>query len=186
MDLEKYCMIIDDVLDNRVCDYLIDLFDTNKSLHERYDNNDKPNFTQFNITKHKDNFLQIHDHIIQVSLSCLEKYKKAVSETSFWPKKYMFEEFRIKYYNEGGHDQFDTHIDSGNIETSKRFFIFFYYLNDVEDGGETEFTNTTLKVKPKTGRIIMFPPFWMFPHKGNPVTKGQKYLLSSYLHYGKE
>ena len=29
----------------------------------------------------------------------------------------------------------------------------------------------------------MFPPIWMFPHKGHLLNSGKKYLLSTYLHY---
>ena len=29
----------------------------------------------------------------------------------------------------------------------------------------------------------MFPPFWMYPHKGHLLNSGKKYLLNAYLHY---
>ena len=56
-----------------------------------------------------------------------------------------------------------------------------WYLNDVENGGETEFLNVS--IKPKAGTLVVFPPLWMFPHKGNAPISGSKYLLSTYLHY---
>ena len=182
-DISNYCKLVNDSLQKQYCEFLIKVFNENNTLHERFDNKAKPNFTQLNISKHKHLIGNLHDYLVRLSLQHLEQYKKQIAETSFWPKKIAFEEFRIKYYNEGGHDQFDEHIDSGNALTSKRYFIFFWYLNDVEDGGETIFTNTNLNIKPKQGALLMFPPFWMFPHKGNPVIKGNKYLLSSYLHY---
>jgi len=40
-----------------------------------------------------------------------------------------------------------------------------------------------LIIKPKKGTLIIFPPLWMFPHKGNPPISESKYLLSTYLHY---
>jgi hypothetical protein len=38
-------------------------------------------------------------------------------------------------------------------------------------------------VKAKCGRLVMFPPLWMYPHKGSVPISGAKYIMSSYLHY---
>ena len=40
-----------------------------------------------------------------------------------------------------------------------------------------------MKIDPKKGRLVMFPPMWMFPHNGKPPISGPKYILSTYLHY---
>ena len=58
-----------------------------------------------------------------------------------------------------------------------------WYLNDVTDGGATEFTELDFEAQPKKGDLLMFPPIWMFPHRGHLLNSGKKYLLSSYLHY---
>jgi hypothetical protein len=29
----------------------------------------------------------------------------------------------------------------------------------------------------------MFPPLWMFPHKGESPISNPKYIISTYLHY---
>jgi hypothetical protein len=62
----------------------------------------------------------------------------------------------------------------------------FTYLNDVDEGGETEFEsdeNNLFTVKPKCGRIVVFPPMWTFPHRGKKPISNPKYILSTYLHY---
>ena len=38
-----------------------------------------------------------------------------------------------------------------------RAFVYSVYLNDVEEGGETEFLHFSRRVKPKTGRIVFGP-----------------------------
>ena len=76
---------------------------------------------------------------------------------------------------------FDTHVDVMDYNSARRFLSFFWYLNDVEIGGETRFYN--LEITPKKGTLVVFPPLWMFPHKGEPPLSGEKYLLSTYLHY---
>jgi len=183
MFLIDYCAMFDNALIPEVCDEIIKMFHENEQLHERYDRNSTPNFTQLNFTSHKDINLPLHSYLEEKALESIKAYKSIVKETKHWPSKYGFEEFRIKHYKNDGIDQFAEHIDAGQLKTSKRFFAFFWYLNDVEEGGETEFLNIDLKLKPKKGSLFMFPPLWMYPHKGNPPISNDKYLLSSYLHF---
>jgi prolyl 4-hydroxylase len=56
-----------------------------------------------------------------------------------------------------------------------------WYLNGVEQGGETSFPQLEFAVKPETGRLLMFPPYWMYQHQGLPPISGDKYILSTYL-----
>ena len=51
----------------------------------------------------------------------------------------------------------------------------------VDNGGETVFSD--LKIVPKKGNLLVFPPLWMFPHRGNPPISGPKYIMSGYLEY---
>lgn len=183
-NLRDFCKVVDNALDVRVCDHIIEYYNNNIQYHERFDNNKKPNFTQLNLTSHQNFAPEIHDYLVQMSLYQLDQYKKEIPETEYWPEKVVFEEFRIKHYDGNSYDQFDMHVDSISLTTAKRYFAFFWYLNDVEEGGETEFPQLDLIVKPQKGRMFMFPPLWQYPHKGNPVVKGEKFLLSSYLHYG--
>ena len=55
------------------------------------------------------------------------------------------------------------------------------YLNDVEEGGETEFLHQSVRVKPKTGRIVFWPAGYPFVHRGNPPLKGEKYIMTGWL-----
>ena len=185
MELQNYCLIKDDGIDLITCNQLIKLFDTNQQHHQRYDQDKKPNFTQFNFTSNKHINTNLHDNISKYALGAVEEYKSRVKDTQYWPSTYGFEQFRIKHYNNDSVDQFDTHVDAIDVPSSKRFLAFFWYLNDVDQGGETEFTNFDLIIKPKKGRLFMFPPLWTYPHKGNPPISNNKYLLSSYLHFNK-
>ena len=79
--------------------------------------------------------------------------------------------------NEG----FNTHVDVMKLISCPRFLSFLWYLNDVDEGGSTIFNN--LKIKPKKGRLVIFPPMWMFPHMGEEPVSNTKYVMSSYLSY---
>jgi len=74
------------------------------------------------------------------------------------------------------------HIEhSKGYENEPRAFVFSIYLNNVEEGGETEFLNQSIRVKPKTGRIVIWPAGFPYVHRGNPPLSGKKYILTSWM-----
>ena len=74
------------------------------------------------------------------------------------------------------------HIEYGKgYENEARAFVFSIYLNDVEEGGETEFLHFSKRVKPKKGRIVIWPAAFPYVHRGNPPLSGEKYLLTSWM-----
>ena len=74
------------------------------------------------------------------------------------------------------------HIEHGKgFDNEPRAFAFSIYLNDVEDGGETEFLHFSKRVKPKTGRIVIWPAAFPYLHRGNPPLSGEKYILTSWM-----
>ena len=103
--------------------------------------------------------------------------------TMDFPAKYCFEEFRVKRYLDNGKDEFADHVDVGDHSSARRFLVVMMYLNDVEEGGTTDFPKLDIVIPPKCGRIVVFPPTWMYRHAGRPVIKGAKYILGTYLHY---
>lgn len=169
-------------MDFEMCDELIEIFNTNLEAHEKIRNDKKPNFTQFNLT----NFLKldsgdndIHDKLVNLILLYKEKYYKFIDHRVF-PQEFLLENLKIKKYFDKN-DEFDTHVDVADYATARRFLSFMFYLNDVDDGGETKFSS--LSIKPEKGKLVIFPPLWMFPHRGEPPLKGSKYIMSTYLHY---
>ena len=74
------------------------------------------------------------------------------------------------------------HIEhGGGFMNEPRAFVFSIYLNDIEDGGETEFKKKKKRVKPKTGRIVIWPAGFPYVHRGNPPLSGEKYILTSWM-----
>ena len=182
-ELNDFIHIYENALEPNICDFLISLFDQTSDRHERIENSGKPNFTQFNLTENKEissEVNQIHNHVIKNVFTYRDKYYEFV-DTRVFPKDHAFEQFRIKKYNPGGEDRFDTHVDVLDYSSARRFLSFMWYLNDVETGGETVFKDLT--IQPKKGTLLIFPPLWLFPHKGNPPISESKYIMSTYLHY---
>lgn len=183
MNLIDFCYVKDNSLEPELCDEIVNFFHSNNHLHERYDQNRRPNFTQLNFTSNLNLNPDLHNRLLQKTFEALFDYRSKVQESVFWQKQFGFEQFRIKHYQKGTEDQFDSHVDAVDKESSIRFLAFFWYLNDVDHGGETEFLNFDLTIQPRKGRLFMFPPMWMYPHRGNVAVSHDKYLLSSYLHF---
>ena len=184
--MNKYVRVYENHMATQYCKEIIAMYKALPEHHYRYDHNGSPNMDQMNFTQHRDVHPILHQYLVNLSLQAIQQYKIDVPEAIHWPEKYSLEDFRIKHYSAGGVDRFDEHVDVKSLISAKRFLIFFWYLNDVEEGGETEVTNIGVKVKAETGKLLILPPYWMFPHIGHPVVKGEKYLLSSYMHLNED
>ena len=79
-------------------------------------------------------------------------------------------------------EYYHWHVDSGSHQFSDRQLVAIWYLNDIEGpGGETEFLNQAIKIKPETGKLILFPPFWTHEHRGVKLQKGVKYIATTWV-----
>jgi len=75
------------------------------------------------------------------------------------------------------------HCESDCIATSHRLALVLLYLNDVEDGGETEFLYQSLRIKPKKGSLIICPADFTHTHRGNPPLTGEKYIITTWIEF---
>ena len=82
----------------------------------------------------------------------------------------------------GRGDGFQPHFDSVD-EAAGRYLVFLWYLNDVHDAGQTSFPLLDLHIAPRAGRLLVFPPYWMFAHEGRATPTQDKYILSTYLRF---
>jgi hypothetical protein len=96
------------------------------------------------------------------------------------PSRPHLEDLRIKRYRVNTDDQFQPHFDAGDAHAN-RYLVFLWYLNDVGEGGETEFPDLGIKVQARAGRLLMFPPYWMFQHAGRKPLSNDKYIVSTYM-----
>ena len=87
--------------------------------------------------------------------------------------------FQMGRYDVGG--LFKWHID--DIPFDNRICNFIFYLNDHE--ACTEFLNGK-KIKPEAGKIVFFPTTWTYAHCGQPIEKGNKYVITGFILYKKQ
>ena len=79
-------------------------------------------------------------------------------------------------------EHYHWHIDSGSHDFADRQLVAIWYLNDVAGpGGETEFLSQQIKIKPETGKLLLFPPFWTHEHRGVTLQNGVKYIATTWV-----
>ena len=72
------------------------------------------------------------------------------------------------------------HYEQMSVNTGNRILVWTIYLNDVEEGGETEFLYQSKRVKAKKGDICIFPAQFNYTHRGNPPLSGDKYIITGW------
>ena len=113
---------------------------------------------------------------------CYEKYREDYAILDLVGQHKMSDSVKIQKYkpSQGYHV---WHCDNSSILSSRRILACMLYLNDIEEGGETEFLYQRKRIKPKQGTIVIFPTFWTHAHRGNPPLKGEKYIINSWLEF---
>ncbi len=124
---------------------------------------------------------ELREFVNGKAVECMHEYATRFSSVEFILKK---EETILSppVIEKIDHGQgFGWHIDSGPMVTSRRFLSVLTYLKDVNDGGRTEFPVQNKALQPRQGTMVLFPPYWMFPHRGVPPVREVKYILTNYF-----
>jgi hypothetical protein len=182
--------IYENVVPAEVCDELVDFFESC----------DKLGFTvsrQQETGVHK---LQKHDNSLYVTrVMNLINYRTVNALANvFWEKVYApyVDEFQVlttvaqhkifEYKMQrtpvgGGYHVW--HPEQGDKPTSARILVFTCYLNDVEEGGETEFLYYPKRVKPTKGTFLLHPGGFTHTHRGNPPLSNTKYIVTGWVEF---
>ena len=75
------------------------------------------------------------------------------------------------------------HWDGIVMAGTTRAMTLQFYLNDVAEGGETEFPRQGIKVKPEEGKAAVFPPNFTHKHHVNPPMSNKRYVLTTWILY---
>lgn len=181
--LHSYVRCYDAALTPEFCSQLVDAFEQSGTRHVENGRGHHPGiqhsaWMELNLTPLADAaFLGFFHAQIDKYLA---EYNKALPLTLAVPPRPTIDDLRIKRYRACNDDHFEPHFDAIDSR-SQRYLVFLWYLNDVAKGGETEFPDLGIKVRARAGRLLMFPPYWMFQHAGLPPLSNDKYIVSTYL-----
>ena len=115
------------------------------------------------------NYIEKLETTLHLSLNDI--YKSKAIDT-FLIHKYEKGKGKFLYHN-------DFYIDRDRGKY--RILNYMWYLNDVIDGGETEFFGY-YKIKPQKGKMIIFPSEWFFPHCGKMPISDDKYVITGWVY----
>lgn len=73
------------------------------------------------------------------------------------------------------------HTDSGPVPTTENISAVLY-LNDDYKGGEINFPEQGVKIKPSAGSLVIFPSTPPFFHESLPIVSGTKYMSPAFWH----
>lgn len=90
----------------------------------------------------------------------------------------LHEDYNVLKYSDG--QKCEAHADGDTA--LGRAVSAIVYLNGDYEGGEVEFVNFGVKIKPQPGMLLLFPSNYPYRHIAHPVTSGTKYAIVTWLH----
>lgn len=177
--------VYDHALEPEVCRRVIELFEADEAGQFRRPRQDT--WTEYLITgSPRPEWRELERLFVENMVRHLREYATAPQARMLGLKaSRAFEHLKVKKYRAGesGKDHFPVHVDAYDHKTSVRIVAFLWYLNTVEEGGDTLFPVLGQRIAPREGRLIVFPPMWMYEHSGEPPGSGDKYIVTSYLNF---
>ncbi|NDB62033.1 2OG-Fe(II) oxygenase [bacterium] len=119
---------------------------------------------------------------------CVDLYCKKYTWVNNISKWRVIEAANLQHYipPDGGYHAWHCERCGGSNENNRRVMVFLTYLNNVIDGGETEFFYQKIKIKAEKGLTIIFPADWMFVHRGIVSNTQEKYIYTGWFSFVKE
>jgi len=189
-DITNFIGVYDNYITKEECNKAIQIFEDQKKFNQTLDRIKAENIS---VLQKQDNHCyvdpgnlelwweQLKTLILNYDLAFKHYIKHTGAHSAYDMLDFKYTSIKIQKTlpTEGYHV---WHIEHGlGVQCSNRAFAFSVYLNDVEEGGETEFLHFSKRVKPKTGRIVIWPASFPYLHRGNPPISGEKYMLTSWM-----
>ncbi len=174
---------------NNLCKQIIDIFDENEHLHKGGVTEGGKNFAVKKTTDITINpndlknikFKYLNDYIDEL-YKCFKDYQNQWPFLKSLNKNLHVGAFNIQRYLPGDHFA-KIHTERYNIESLHRVFAWMTYLNDVDDGGSTNFSHYNIKIKPEIGKTLIWPAEWTHAHSGEILNSGAKYIVTGWIQF---
>ena len=89
---------------------------------------------------------------------------------------------QIQHYEPGG-AFFGDHYESSGLDISHRVLAFLTSLNDIKEGGGTEFIDQKFVCPPAHGVTKIWPAGFTHTHHGVPAPTEDKFIITGWLSY---
>ena len=185
MIIKDHIALFENMASDAYCKDAINWFES-KSTELCHENvGDRDDYTITNPDRYE-SFVKFDNGLLKKSLqksyiAYRKNYDLGYMDQSALPTNCSLTDFKIQKSIEGG--GFCTwHDENVHGTFPSRFLVWMLYLNDVEHGGKTEFFSGQ-KVQPKTGRLVLWPPYFTHIHRAAPDLKENKYILTGWFEY---
>ena len=162
------------------CEQLIDFFENNKNLS-------KPGGAGKNILQNlelsltinrNDAFWGLGDTIMNGVKEYLKEYKLFHECLPEWG---LDQNIQLCKFKAGKNYNFIHCENDGNPDHMKRILAWMLNLNDIKEGGETQFIYQNFKTNPKAGNLYIWPAGATHMHKGITAPNEDKYFVSGWF-----
>ena len=123
------------------------------------------------------------DKIVEAVTRSWRKYNNAYSATSKSVYEVLSAGWKFQRSDTGGGFHQWHHEQGSGRESPGRFAVWMLYLNDVEEGGKTEFKHQELAITPTAGTLVIWPAAYSHIHRANPDLVGKKYIATGWFVY---
>ena len=181
MDDDILFFVNENSLSKELCSEIIQLFENNTDKYPGITggglNKSVKNTTDLVIPMYDVKWKRIYKFILSELQTNIKKYFSKMSEFNY-NDNLTLNSIQVQKYNKG-EGKYIYHDDARIYNGKCRKITFIWYLNNITDGGETEFTN--FKVKPEAGKLVLFPSSWVYPHRANVPISDDKYIMTGWL-----
>jgi prolyl 4-hydroxylase len=128
--------------------------------------------------------LLLNEYVLGKLQPCLEEYIKKYEWCAAFDRFSVCENINIQKYSPGGgYHKWHSERGSGKEPSVKRHLVFMTYLNDISEGGYTEFYYSGIKIRPEKGLTLIWGADWTFLHRGVIAPKETKYIATGWYSF---
>ena len=189
-------------LDRVSCQSLIDIFET---LNEYHEDGKAGSSVNHSLKKCTEIYFKLYQHFmihpvpsifvkkemrvpvyeqtsfIKCLVDGLEKYAQEYPFLDDLPQTEINNVFKIQKYNPNEcYSALHCESMGANLD---RVLAWMIYLNDVTEGGETEFPSQDKKFQPRCGDLLFWPAHFTHPHRGIASKTQVKYIATGWTVY---
>tara|TARA_B100000809_G_C14897330_1_gene444942 strand:- start:46 stop:645 length:600 start_codon:yes stop_codon:yes gene_type:complete len=193
-EIDNFIGIFDNAVTDTDCDSLIDFFEQMKTIGNpecigkpvgfspNMRNNSMYFFMNENdpviISQHQKQLYPFTDAIRK----CYELYTEKYFTIEDLGRRVLNNDIKIQKTvpGEGYHI---WHCEVASISTGRRFLLCMLYLNDIDEGGETEFIYQHQRIDAVKGRVVICPTVFTHTHRGNPPLNTAKYMINGWMEF---
>jgi hypothetical protein len=171
--------------DNTICDSLINFFEESSEKKPGVFGSQVANHKvkkSIDLGIYKDNVdIRVKSYMDALSF-LIQDYISKYTFLDYQNKWCLFPKFNIQKYDPSG-GYFNWHFERDAFDNCFRNVVFMTYLNDVTEGGETEWLYQNMKIKPEKGLTVFWPTDFTHTHRGIVSNTQTKYIATGWYHY---